>query len=325
LGLPVPEIVLAENKKKKGSYIVIDGKQRLLTIRQFYSTDENKNFSRFKLSTLEILTELNGKTYSDLEKNAEFRSYQEALDNQSIRTVIIKNWPNDDFLHIVFHRLNTGSVALSSQELRQALHPGEFIDFSEQFSRESRTIQRMLRLKEPDNRMKDVELVIHYFAFKNFLPKYGGRYKKFLDDIVEELNHLWKEKEVEIKTQANDLNQAIDSTIAIFGFDDAFKKYSSGSFQRTFNRTVFEIMVYYFSEDRIRTVALNKKSEIKTAYIHLCQNDTEFVRSIEISTKNIDKVVKRYSTWGSVLSSILQIEISIPILVEGRIVMGSTP
>jgi uncharacterized protein with ParB-like and HNH nuclease domain len=35
LGLPVPQIVLAESKDRRGSYIVLDGKQRLLSIRQF--------------------------------------------------------------------------------------------------------------------------------------------------------------------------------------------------------------------------------------------------------------------------------------------------
>ena len=39
LGLPIPQIILAERKDKKGSYIVIDGKQRLLSIRQFCVTD----------------------------------------------------------------------------------------------------------------------------------------------------------------------------------------------------------------------------------------------------------------------------------------------
>ena len=35
IGLPLPQLVLAEAKNKRGSYIVIDGKQRLLSIRQF--------------------------------------------------------------------------------------------------------------------------------------------------------------------------------------------------------------------------------------------------------------------------------------------------
>ena len=39
LGLPVPQLILAENLGKKGSFIVIDGKQRLLAIRRFGSTN----------------------------------------------------------------------------------------------------------------------------------------------------------------------------------------------------------------------------------------------------------------------------------------------
>lgn len=35
IGYPIPEIVLAEDKNKRNSFIVIDGKQRLLTIAGF--------------------------------------------------------------------------------------------------------------------------------------------------------------------------------------------------------------------------------------------------------------------------------------------------
>src|SRR5690348_9039922 len=35
LGLPVPQIVLAESQEVKGKFLVIDGKQRLLTLQRF--------------------------------------------------------------------------------------------------------------------------------------------------------------------------------------------------------------------------------------------------------------------------------------------------
>jgi len=42
LGFPIPQIVLAANRQEKGKFIVLDGKQRLLTIMQFYGgSDEN--------------------------------------------------------------------------------------------------------------------------------------------------------------------------------------------------------------------------------------------------------------------------------------------
>jgi hypothetical protein len=318
LGLPVPEIILAENKKKKGSYIVIDGKQRLLAIRQFFSSSETEEFPHYKLKSLEILKDLVGKTYADFEKQNLLNPYKEALDNQSIRTIIIKNWPNDDFLYTVFHRLNTGSVQLSPQELRQALHPGPFIDFAEQFSRESQPIRNMLRLKEPDSRMRDVELVIHFFAFKNFLNRYRGRFKNFMDTSVEALNVLWTKDENLISYQAKELEDAINVTTQIFG-ENAFRKYSNGTFKNLFNRTVFEIMVYYFSDEQIRKSCLDKKTEIKNAFIDLCESDPEFLRSLEIATKNLDKVVKRFSSWGLTLARITSMDIQVPKLKDGKI------
>lgn len=126
LGLPVPPIILAENKGKKNSYIVIDGKQRLLSIRRFFAKENSSDdvFKKLRLSGLDILIELNGKTYSDIEN--EMGEYISRLENQSIRTIVIKNWPDEAFLYTVFLRLNTGSKKLLSQELRQALKPGPF-------------------------------------------------------------------------------------------------------------------------------------------------------------------------------------------------------
>lgn len=42
MGYPVPEIVLAENPNKKRSFIVIDGKQRLLTLAGFIDNEKYK-------------------------------------------------------------------------------------------------------------------------------------------------------------------------------------------------------------------------------------------------------------------------------------------
>jgi hypothetical protein len=46
LGMPVPPIILAERKDKKNSYIVIDGKQRLLSIMQFCALETDTEFEK---------------------------------------------------------------------------------------------------------------------------------------------------------------------------------------------------------------------------------------------------------------------------------------
>lgn len=62
LGLPIPQLVLAESPSKRGAYIVIDGKQRLLSIRQFAAKTDDKTFSPLKLSGLTIREDLKGQT-----------------------------------------------------------------------------------------------------------------------------------------------------------------------------------------------------------------------------------------------------------------------
>src|ERR1043166_4290037 len=64
LGLPIPQIVLAERQDKKGRFIVLDGKQRLLSLLQFCSPKDELG-SGFALKGLTILKQLNGKTFED--------------------------------------------------------------------------------------------------------------------------------------------------------------------------------------------------------------------------------------------------------------------
>ena len=92
LGFPVPPIILAENKQKKNSYLVIDGKQRLLSIRRFYSNVSEKEFKeknlkekdafkQLKLKGLDILKDFNGKTYSQMQvENAEYVKFDGNFD-----------------------------------------------------------------------------------------------------------------------------------------------------------------------------------------------------------------------------------------------------
>jgi hypothetical protein len=315
LGLPIPQIILAEKKDKKGTYIVIDGKQRLLSIRQFFSKSDDTEFPVLKLAGLDSLQILNGISYQDLKKNPQFSDFASSVENQSIRTIVIKNWPNEDFLFNVFLRLNTGSLQLSPQELRQALHPGPFIDFSDEFSINSNQIKTVLKINKPDYRMRDVELVIRYFANKFFIDDYNGNLKRFFDETVKTLNASWNLEENNIKSKADELNFAIDATSEIFE-SNAFNKWKGNDYQKSFNRAIFDIMVYYFSTPEIRTIALTKKSEIETRFRLLCESDIEFLQSFETSTKNVIPTNKRFNTWGNNLKEILAIDFHVPNLIS---------
>jgi uncharacterized protein DUF262 len=61
-GLPVPEIVLAEDPNKKKAFIVIDGKQRLLAIAGFVDPTVGY-WNAPLLRDLEVRKDLNRKSY----------------------------------------------------------------------------------------------------------------------------------------------------------------------------------------------------------------------------------------------------------------------
>jgi uncharacterized protein with ParB-like and HNH nuclease domain len=297
LGLPVPPIILAEKKEKKNSYIVIDGKQRLLSIMQFCKSDNDIEYTPLLLNNLEILQNLNGLNYEQLLQNKGDEDYVTNFDNQTIRAVVIKNWPNEKFLYTVFLRLNTGSLKLSPQELRQALHPGEFLSYINKYVAVENPIREILNLSRPDSRMRDVELIIRFFAFKNFLNQYKESLKDFLDICCKKLNDDWNESQDKYQGQLESLEKAIQFTTDIFGPRSRFSKYLENKYSNIFNRTIYDIMVYYFSDIKFLDALKNKKEEIKSVFEDMSK-DSEFIWATTGSTKDLEKTKKRYELWG---------------------------
>lgn len=301
LNLPVPPIILAEMKDKKNKFIVIDGKQRLLSIKQFCSKKEE--FEKLQLKNMEILTELNGKTMLELEQDSSYEKYVTFFENATLRTIVIKNWPNEQFLYSVFLRLNTGSKSLSPQELRQALHPGKFLDFLDDATAESKELMKVLRNNKADSRMRDVELALRYFGYKYNRKGNNGNLRVFLDNTCKILNDSWEKKEIEIKEQFGELERAIAFCFKVFGEKAAFSKFYKEEFSNRFNRALFEVFTFYFSDKYIRE-NLEVDNFIKLFKV-LSIEDIEFVDSISNTTKDVRKVEKRFSEIEKILSECL--------------------
>lgn len=318
LGLPIPQVVLAESKTQKGSYIVIDGKQRLLSLRQFAAGPGNPEYRELKLEELQIRPDLIGKSLQDLENDPAFADEVRAFQNQTIRTIVIRGWPNESVLYLIFLRLNTGSVQLSPQELRQALHPGPFLEFVEERSGQLPGLQRILNNTEPDFRMRDAELLVRFFAFRNFLPDYTGNLKAFLDSTCATLNSGWHGREQALRTQADNLEAAIEATYEVFGEKHAFRKWD-GQYERRFNRAVFDIMVFYLSNPRVRTKAVRSKTSIESEFRKVCRSNPGFLKALETTTKSIDATVTRLGIWGEALRRRLRTPLTVPRLINNRI------
>ncbi len=317
LGLPVPQIVLAEQQGARGRFLVLDGKQRLLTLLQFVGGGVGRN-NEFALKSLDIRDDLQGRTFSQLSNDASFRGDIDTFLNQTIRTVVIRNWPSTEFLFLVFVRLNTGSVALSPQELRQALLPGPFVDFVDDNSAESPVLRSLLKTDEPDFRMRDTELLLRYIAFQFYLDSYNGNLKQFLDHTCMTLNDKWDELHDRVKECVANFEASTSFCFEVFTETFVARRWNGSAFQGQFNRAIFDVLVYYFSDDRLRFAAASRRDEILQAYKDLCDSSPDFISAVTTTTKSIGATFRRFELWGRALQRLFPVVV-VPRLVDNRI------
>ncbi|WP_414159901.1 DUF262 domain-containing protein [Pseudomonas sp. BNK-45] len=292
VGMPVPNIVLAENKDHRGRFIVIDGKQRLLAINDYLN-------GGYALRGLDIRPDLNGLKYNDLAQ--EDREY---LENSTLRSTVIRNWKDENFLYAIFFRLNSGSLPLSPQELRKALVGGNLLDRIEEYLESSAPFQALFG-ETLDKRMRDSELVLRFIAYDRALEEYRGDFKDFLDQTVEYYEASWEARKGEAEQALIRLDRALITTMNIFS-KDSFKKWIGDKFERVINRAVFDCITRYFADEHVALAARSKQHEIYDAFKDICKTQ-EFRDAIEKTPKTVGATKTRINMWGSVLAQTLNL------------------
>lgn len=304
VGIPIPQVVLAERRERRGSYIVIDGKQRLLALAQFagYAKDSMRNGFALRGATLNA--ELNGTTYQMMQEDPSLDGILGSFENATIRTVVIKNWPSEEYLHLVFHRLNTGSVPLSPQELRQALYPGPFTEFVDRYAFDSESIRSALGITGKDFRMRDAELLVRTYAFGVRLEEYGGNLKRFLDETCEELNSQWPEQGEELMLYAEEIDKAIRACQSVF-LDHAFRRVQRDSEPESrFNRAIYDTQMLFMTDPDVRAQVVSSGEEVRQAYVDLARARA-FSDASGSTTKSISSTFTRFSLWANALRAVL--------------------
>jgi hypothetical protein len=264
-----------------------------------------------RLEGLRFRKDLDGKTMEEMKADPALTSELARFNNRTVRTVVIKNWPDTDYIHLVFERLNTESVKLSPQELRQAMFPGGFVHFVASRSTASSWLLRIFGSKEPDFRMRDVELLVRHIAYRHYIDSYAGNLKKFMDETCKTMNENWSQIQGTVEKDADSLDAAIESAYKIFG-NDAFRKWTGSDFEQAFNRAVFDVITYYFAEKKIRDAALKKAGAIVKAFKKLCKSSENFDRAITTTTKSTVATQTRLRLWGEQLSKEIGFRIVIP-------------
>jgi hypothetical protein len=194
LGMPIPPVFVIE--LEDGKYELIDGLQRLSSYFHFRGALDLESFDRaikkgeeLILSDCDIVSELNGLTHSSLPSAMQIR-----LKRHFIRVEVIRKESDQRLRYHMFKRLNTGGENLSEQEIRNCtvrlLGNGDtFMKFLIDLSRNAEFLICTQNLTEESKQQRfDQELVLRFFAFKNWREKYTHDVADFLTDFMEEVS-----------------------------------------------------------------------------------------------------------------------------------------
>lgn len=319
LGFPIPQIVLAEKRDSPGHYFVLDGKQRLLALRQFFvdpAEPGDKGFDPLRLSGLEVLPELNRNNLAELKSSRP--DLLAAIENHSIRTVVLGNWNSESLLLSLFLRLNTGSVALSPQELRQALIHGDFIKWLDQSSGDLPELRQLLNNSNPDRRMVDAELFLRFLAFSASPFKYRGNLKVFLDDTSRYFNKNWAVQKPVAEQILGEFSSALEAGRRLFGQEVFSRKWSNdaknddGKFERALNRAVFDFQAYSLSFENVRQALEHSAEAVVERYKKECEDNESFVRAISSTTKTAEAFMIRHREWMKIVKEETGAEYPLP-------------
>ena len=239
--MPVPPIYVVEEEDNKK--LLIDGLQRLSSYLHFRGLLDAPHLKppvakgdMLVLQDCDIVKALNGKTYDDLGTALQIK-----LKRSFVRVEVVRKGSNPKFKYHMFKRLNTGGEALTAQQLRNCtirLLDSKFNDFiialaadSEDFKTCTSTVS-----EEQLYGAYDKELVLRFFALKNWRGKFKHDVADFLTEYMEAVSDpenpepfdYQKEKEIFERTFAilaralgdkafSRANKAQDDLIRAFG------------------------------------------------------------------------------------------------------------
>lgn len=291
--IPLPAFYMDATNEDK--WLVVDGLQRLSALKQFVSE------KTLKLTGLEYLTELEGKTYDELE-----RRYQRRIEENQVTVYLIEKGTPIEVKYNVFKRINTGGQPLSPQELRHALSPVKATRFLAKLAEFPEFIQVIKLNESKKKRMEDREFILGFLAFKltpykDYKANQEETRDSFLSKALFKLSNLSGDELFSIEQQ---YRKAMIAAWEIFG-ENAFRKISK-RYKRKYpvNKALFEAWSVNLSQldDNDLQKLKNRKQKLIDNFSNYVDKDGEFLKSI---SQAVNKIEYRFSTIEKIIQEVL--------------------
>ncbi|OQX97132.1 MAG: hypothetical protein B6I24_09740 [Bacteroidetes bacterium 4572_128] len=277
------------------NWLVIDGLQRLSTLKQFVVDNT------LTLRNLEFLTHLNGKKYKDLKI-----SDQSIIEETNITTIQIQKNTPARVKYSLFERINKDGKPLKSQELRHAINSvngGKPAKYVKKLAEED--IFKEIWGNRNKQRMQDRETVLSYVAFRitNYKEYDYSEKKEFLDEMMSE---IYKKSKITLDKWLFDFIKSLITAKEIFGVKNVFKKEGKTN-QLRFSNHLFEVWTYALSiiSEEERQKLIEEKEFLKLSFEDdLLKKDIDFINAIDNNQYSKESVKIRF---GKIIELINQI------------------
>lgn len=291
LGIPLPAFYF--NLDKSGTNQVVDGVQRLSTLRNFMS-DELVLWEQ----NLEYLKTLGGRTFSTLDPATRKRFSA----TQIVAHVIEPTTP-DEVKYDIFSRVNTGGSPLTAQEIRHCMSKSASREFLKELV-ESPAFDAVMdkkfwtkdlkgNLVRNNVRMMDREMALRFCAFYSMnLEDYSK--SASLDAFLLQFTRLIDQGKIDQGLDLGNLKNAFFRAMvnceAILG-KFAFRRTSTNGNRGGVNRAIFESQAIALADFDLNEV-LPFKDKLKKAFAELFLNQ-EYDNAVRFGTGAPLKVNRR--------------------------------
>jgi len=281
--IPLPVFYLAENPD--GKLVVVDGLQRLSTLRRFVAGELKLNLDN---------PELNGRTFATLPPKLQNR----VEDSQLTLYIVDAKVPERVRLDI-FERVNSGKP-LTRQQMRNALYQGPATAFLKNEANSqpflAATAQALNRLD-----MRDREAVNRFVAFRLLgWRTYADDMDEHLAEGLRRLNGISEDERV---TLGSVFEASMRANLAVFG-KHAFRKHDAEQTSRkVLNLSLFDVFSVGFAQFPEEAISL-RADPIRKMFYQLMA-DEHFVRDITYATSNKERVQGRFEIVENHLAEVM--------------------
>lgn len=285
--LPIPSLCFSLDAKTQ-KWRVIDGLQRVSTIKKFF--DE----STWKLSKLEdIDLRLSGETVFNIKKNHPelFRRIQNLTLPVTVLRCNYEKPTHEEYIFTIFHRLNTGGLKLTNQEIRNAIHQGPFNSLLKEcnLNKDWRALFGAEKVKE--DRYRKIELILRFLAFFDHYLNYRGKLTTFLNVYMKE-HRFASAKEIACK------KKLFEETVKLIN-EELFE---GKRLSKTSNALIDALLLGV----AYNLTSLQKKSskEVKQMYQSMVQHPSFLEKEMREGIMKREKVLDRLNAAKQIFSGI---------------------